>query len=105
MKNALKFCIQYVKKELDLEIAEIDILEKKGIPPTLYIVIPPNLKSTKNILVYGYLDKQPALKKEWSEGLSPWIPKIDKEKYHLYGRGGASNGYNFFMTTAIIKAM
>lgn len=90
---------------MKLKISEIDTKGAKGVPPTLYMVVAPNMKSKKNVLVYGHLDKRPALTEEWSEGLSPWNPVIDKEKLHLYGRGGAENGYNFFMTAAIIKAM
>ena len=56
--------------------------------------------STKNILLYGHLDKQPWMD-GWDEGLGPTNPVIRGE--FLYGRGGADDGYSVFTSMLAIK--
>ena len=56
--------------------------------------------STKNVLLYGHLDKQPWMD-GWDEGLGPTNPVIRGE--FLYGRGGADDGYSVFTSMLAIK--
>lgn len=59
--------------------------------------------TSKTVVLYGHLDKQPPLTDQWSEGLYPYIPVRKGNK--LYGRGGADDGYAFFACTTVIKAL
>ena len=56
--------------------------------------------SSKNVMLYGHLDKQPWLL-PWSEGLGPIDPVIRGD--YLYGRGGADDGYSAFSCMLAIK--
>ena len=51
-------------------------------------------------MLYGHLDKMPWLD-GWSEGLGPITPVI--KDGHLYGRGGADDGYAFLSSMLAIK--
>lgn len=54
------------------------------------------------VLLYGHLDKQPAMV-GWREGLGPWRPVLDGDR--LYGRGGADDGYSTFCALTAIEAV
>src|SRR5687768_1219613 len=69
-------------KGLTLEVHELD--ERT---PVIYMEIDGDASST--VLMYGHLDKQPAMV-GWEEGLGPWTPVLRGDK--LYGRGGADDG-------------
>ena len=66
----------------------------------LVYTIEPSGGSTKNVLLYGHLDKQPWMD-GWDEGLGPTNPVIRGE--FLYGRGGADDGYSVFTSMLAIK--
>jgi acetylornithine deacetylase/succinyl-diaminopimelate desuccinylase-like protein len=57
-------------------------------------------EQTKNVMVYGHLDKQP-YEEPWDEGLGPTNPVIRDGK--LYGRGASDDGYSVFSTMLAIK--
>lgn len=59
-------------------------------------------KSDKNILVYGYLDKNPPMNEEWSDNKNPFDPKVINKI--LYGRG-SSHGWSYYLLLGMIKAM
>jgi len=80
---------------LKLEIHELD-----GRTPVIFMEIDGDASST--VLMYGHLDKQPAMV-GWEEGLGPWTPVLRGEK--LYGRGGADDGYAIFATIAAIRTI
>ncbi len=63
-------------------------------------VIEPTQGCTKNVMLYGHLDKQPWME-GWDEGLGPCDPVIRGE--YLYGRGGADDGYSAFSCMLAIK--
>jgi acetylornithine deacetylase/succinyl-diaminopimelate desuccinylase-like protein len=63
-------------------------------------VVEPTLGCTKNVMLYGHLDKQPWME-GWDEGLGPCDPVIRGE--YLYGRGGADDGYSPFSCMLAIK--
>lgn len=63
-------------------------------------VVDPTEGCSKNVMLYGHLDKQPWLL-PWGEGLGPCDPVIRGE--YLYGRGGADDGYSPFSSLLAIK--
>lgn len=79
---------------------KIELLEKAGKTPLLFIDIPG--ASDKTILLYGHMDKQPEMR-GWAENLGPWTPVIQDEK--LYGRGGADDGYSTFCALNAIETL
>ncbi|HEY0139525.1 MAG TPA: M20 family metallopeptidase [Thermoanaerobaculia bacterium] len=76
----------------------IETHELEGRTPLIYMEVEGDASST--VLMYGHLDKQPAMV-GWEEGLGPWTPVLRDGK--LYGRGGADDGYAIFATVAAIK--
>jgi acetylornithine deacetylase/succinyl-diaminopimelate desuccinylase-like protein len=80
---------------LTLEVHEIE-----DRTPVIFMEIEGDASST--VLMYGHLDKQPAMV-GWEDGLGPWTPVLRGEK--LYGRGGADDGYAIFATVCAIKAL
>ena len=54
------------------------------------------------VLLYGHLDKQPAMT-GWRDGLHAFEPVRDGDL--LYGRGGADDGYALFACMAAIEAL
>jgi len=78
----------------------IDTHELEGRTPLLFMEIDGDASST--ILMYGHLDKQPAMT-GWEEGLGPWAPVLRDGK--LYGRGGADDGYAIFAAITAIAAV
>ncbi|HWS72586.1 MAG TPA: M20/M25/M40 family metallo-hydrolase, partial [Thermoanaerobaculia bacterium] len=79
---------------------KIEVHELEGRTPLIYMEIDGDASST--VLMYGHLDKQPAMV-GWEEGLGPWTPVLRDGK--LFGRGGADDGYAIFATIASIKAL
>src|ERR1041385_9063974 len=80
---------------LRIEAHEID-----GRTPLLFMEIDGDPSST--VLMYGHLDKQPAMV-GWEEGLGPWTPVLRDGK--LYGRGGADDGYAIFAAITAVRAV
>ncbi|HSP34226.1 MAG TPA: M20 family metallopeptidase [Thermoanaerobaculia bacterium] len=78
----------------------IEVVESEGKTPLIYIEVDGNAAST--VLMYGHLDKQPAMH-GWEEGLGPWTPVIRDGK--LYGRGSADDGYAIFAALGAIAAL
>jgi len=78
----------------------IDVHEIDDRTPVIFMEIEGDASST--VLMYGHLDKQPAMV-GWEDGLGPWTPVLRGEK--LYGRGGADDGYAIFATIAAIKTL
>ena len=80
---------------LRIETHEID-----GRTPLLFMEVDGDASST--VLMYGHLDKQPAMV-GWDEGLGPWTPVLRDGR--LYGRGGADDGYAIFAAITAIRAV
>lgn len=69
-------------------------------------VVEPTEGSTKNVMMYGHLDKQP-YGPGWEEGLSPTDPvirSISGEDY-MWGRGSCDDGYAAFACLLAVKAI
>jgi acetylornithine deacetylase/succinyl-diaminopimelate desuccinylase-like protein len=79
---------------------KLEVLEVEGRTPLIFLEIDGDDSST--ILMYGHLDKQPAMV-GWEPGLGPWTPVVRDGK--LFGRGGADDGYAIFSTIAAIRAV
>src|SRR5215218_6228651 len=78
----------------------MEVHELEGRTPLIFMEIEGDDSST--VLMYGHLDKQPAMV-GWEEGLGPWTPVMRDGK--LYGRGGADDGYAIFATIASIRTL
>jgi acetylornithine deacetylase/succinyl-diaminopimelate desuccinylase-like protein len=79
---------------------KIELHELEGRTPLIFMEIEGDPSST--VLMYGHLDKQPAMV-GWEAGLGPWTPVLRDGR--LYGRGGADDGYAIFATVAAIRAV
>jgi acetylornithine deacetylase/succinyl-diaminopimelate desuccinylase-like protein len=79
---------------------KIELHELEGRTPLIFMEIEGDSAST--VLMYGHLDKQPAMV-GWEPGLGPWTPVMRDGR--LYGRGGADDGYAIFATVAAIRAV
>ncbi|MEA2166033.1 MAG: hypothetical protein QOK37_4160 [Thermoanaerobaculia bacterium] len=78
----------------------IETHELPGRTPLIFIEIDGDNAST--VLMYGHLDKQPAMV-GWNDGLGPWTPVLTDGK--LFGRGGADDGYAIFAAVTAIRAV
>jgi acetylornithine deacetylase/succinyl-diaminopimelate desuccinylase-like protein len=78
----------------------IEVQQLEGRTPLIFMEIEGDSRST--VLMYGHLDKQPAMV-GWEEGLGPWTPVLRDGK--LFGRGGADDGYAIFAAVTAIKAV
>jgi len=79
---------------------KLEVHELEGRTPLIFMEIDGDASST--VLMYGHLDKQPAMV-GWEDGLGPWTPVLRDGR--LYGRGGADDGYAIFATVAAIRAL
>ena len=79
---------------------QMEVVEIEGRTPLLFIEIDGDGSST--VLMYGHLDKQPAMV-GWDEGLGPWTPVLRDGR--LYGRGSADDGYAVFSAISAIRAV
>ncbi|HKO57821.1 MAG TPA: M20 family metallopeptidase [Thermoanaerobaculia bacterium] len=99
MHKAVALACDWVERQ-GIEGLTIEVKELEGRTPLIYMEIEGDPSST--VLMYGHLDKQPAMV-GWEEGLGPWTPVRRGEK--LFGRGGADDGYAIFATIAAIKTL
>ncbi|MFP5246844.1 MAG: M20 family metallopeptidase, partial [Thermoanaerobaculia bacterium] len=99
MHQAVDLARKWVESQ-DVKGLSIGVHELDGRTPVIFMEIEGDASST--VLMYGHLDKQPAMV-GWEEGLGPWTPVQRDGK--LYGRGGADDGYAIFATIAAIKAV
>ncbi len=99
MHQAVDLAKRWVEQQripgLTIEKHEID-----DRTPVLFLEIEGDPSST--VLMYGHLDKQPAMV-GWEEGLGPWTPVLRDGR--LYGRGGADDGYAIFAAVSSIRAL
>jgi len=68
--------------------------------PLIVYVVTPSEGQTRNIMLYGHVDKQP-YEEPWDEGLGPITPVIKDGK--LYGRGACDDGYSAFSAMLAVK--
>ena len=77
-----------------------EVIDPAGRTPMLLIEVPATEKATGTVLIYGHLDKQPALG-EWRVGLGPFVPVREGER--LYGRGTVDDGYALFAAITALE--
>jgi acetylornithine deacetylase/succinyl-diaminopimelate desuccinylase-like protein len=99
MNQAVSLARSWVESQ-QVKGLTIEVHELEGRTPVIFMEIEGDASGT--VLMYGHLDKQPAMV-GWEEGLGPWTPVLRDGK--LYGRGGADDGYAIFATVASIKAV
>lgn len=99
-QKACHFCMDWAKK-LDVKGLSLELIEEEGRTPVVLGII--DVPNKPTVLMYGHIDKQPPLTNDWAEGLHPYEPVIKDGK--MYGRGGADDGYAFFSSLLIIKAL
>ena len=99
-QKACHFCIDWAKK-LNIEGLTLELIEDEGRTPVVLGIV--DVKDKPTVLMYGHIDKQPPLTSDWFEGLHPYEPVIRDGK--MYGRGGADDGYAFFSSLLIVKAL
>ena len=99
MHQAVALAKTWVEQQ-GVEGLTVEVLELEGRTPLIFMEVAGDAAST--VLMYGHLDKQPAMV-GWEEGLGPWTPVLRGDK--LYGRGGADDGYAIFATITAIRAV
>ena len=87
---------------LGLRGVEVSVRRIEGRTPLLMIDVPASTAAAGTVVLYGHLDKQPALG-EWSEGLAPFTPVRRDDR--LYARGVADDGYAMFAALLGIQAL
>ena len=81
----------------------LEVIRLEGRTPVIFFDVPArDTSSSKTVLLYGHLDKQPEMT-GWRAGLGPWTPVIEDGR--LYGRGGADEGYAIFASLCAIQAL
>ena len=88
----------------DLPQLHCEVIRLPNRTPVLYLELPGHSAAPKVgcVLLYGHLDKQPAMT-GWRENLGPWKPVVEGER--LYGRGGADDGYAVFASVSALLAL
>ena len=99
-QKVIKFAKDFAEK-LQIENLKIEVLEEKDKPPCILAIL--DVPNKPTVLMYGHLDKQPPLTEQWTKPLSPYEPKIVDNK--LYGRGASDDGYAFFTSALLLKAL
>ncbi len=99
MQQAVALAKEWVGKQ-EIRGLRAEVLETEGRTPLLFIEVDGDRAST--ILMYGHLDKQPAMV-GWESGLGPWTPVLRDGK--LYGRGGADDGYAVFAAASAVRSV
>jgi acetylornithine deacetylase/succinyl-diaminopimelate desuccinylase-like protein len=99
MHQAIALARSWVEQQ-NVEGLRIETHELDGRTPLIFMEVDGDPSST--VLMYGHLDKQPAMV-GWDPGLGPWTPVLRDGK--LFGRGGADDGYAIFATIAAIQAV
>ncbi len=95
VQHIAAWCRAHAPANMNLEIVR---LEQRT--PLIFIDIPGTIDDT--VLMYGHLDKQPAMS-GWDEDLGPWKPVLKEGR--LYGRGGADDGYAAYASLTAIRAL
>jgi acetylornithine deacetylase/succinyl-diaminopimelate desuccinylase-like protein len=95
-------CVDKNIKTLGLKGLTLTVIQPEGMNPLIVYVVEPTQGATKNIMMYGHLDKQP-YGPGWEEGLSPTDPIIRGE--FMFGRGSCDDGYSAFACLLAVKAV
>jgi len=102
MEKASMFIVDWCRN-YGVKGLEIDMYTQEGKSALVYGEIPASPGVESSMLMYGHIDKQPHLDKDWREGLSATNPVREGDK--IYGRGISDDGYAPFTSLAIIKLL
>jgi len=82
----------------------VEVVELEGLTPVIIadVAATPGADTRLVTLLYGHLDKQPALG-SWREGLDPYVAVREGDR--LYGRGTADDGYALFTAIGALEAL
>jgi acetylornithine deacetylase/succinyl-diaminopimelate desuccinylase-like protein len=100
MQRAVALVKQWVEQQ-DIGKSKLEVFSPPDRTPLLLLEVEGTV-SGDPILLYGHLDKQPAMT-GWAADLDPWKPVLRNGK--LYGRGGADDGYAIFAVVSAVKAL
>jgi acetylornithine deacetylase/succinyl-diaminopimelate desuccinylase-like protein len=89
-------------ESLSLSGAIVTTRQLEGRTPMLVVDVPATCEAKGTVVIYGHLDKQPALG-EWGEGLDPFTPVRRDDR--LYARGVADDGYALFAALMGVAAL
>ena len=102
MDRAVALLADWAREALP-EGATLEVVRLGERTPLIFIDVPgTGGAASDTVLLYGHLDKQPEMS-GWREGLGPWSPV--REGDHLYGRGGADDGYAIFASLTALGAL
>lgn len=99
MHRAVELAREWVLAQ-NLQGVRVEVIEEDNRTPMLILEV--EGVGSETVLLYGHLDKQPAMI-GWDSDLGPWKPVFRDGK--LYGRGGADDGYAVFSVVSAIKAL
>ena len=68
--------------------------------PLIVYIVEPSEGSTKTIMLYGHLDKQPYFE-GWETGPTDPVIKGD----YMFGRGSSDDGYSAFASMLAVKSV
>jgi len=100
MQRAVALVKQWVEKQ-GIQKSKLEVFSPPDRTPLLLLEVD-GTASGDPILLYGHLDKQPAMT-GWAADLDPWKPVLRNGR--LYGRGGADDGYAIFAVVSAVKAL
>ncbi len=89
-------------REVGLAGATVELRALEGRTPMLVVDVPARGGADGTVVLYGHLDKQPALG-DWGEGLAPFEPVRRGDR--LFARGVADDGYALFAAMLGLKAL
>lgn len=92
---------KYIQK-LEIKGITRHVFHPEGMNPLIVYVIDGSEGTTKNIMMYGHLDKQP-WGAGWEEALHPTDPVIRGD--YMYGRGSSDDGYSPFSCMLAVKSV
>src|SRR5262249_2244775 len=99
MERAVALVVGWIRKQ-PVPGLVAEIVRLPGRTPLVLAEVPGT--GTDTVLLYGHLDKQPAMD-GWLAGLGPWTPVV--RDGCLYGRGGADDGYAAFAAVTALAAL
>ena len=99
MHRAVALARQWVEAQ-NIPSSRVEVVEEEGRTPVLLLEV--EGEGEGDVLLYGHLDKQPAMV-GWDPDLGPWKPVLRDGR--LYGRGGADDGYALFSVVSAIQAL
>ena len=100
IEKAIEVVDKYIQ-DLGIQGLKRSIVQPAGRPPLVIYIVDPSEGVTKNVMIYGHLDKQP-YGPGWREGLSPTDPVIEGD--YMYGRGSSDDGYAPFVAMLALKS-